>query len=247
VGALFCLYDSVCSVNWHRFDGFLVDILADNSLDVSKTVVKAKDWKNERTYLGRKTRISELGLVNIDYAQEYTLNNSDDLRDYIYTALWHKTTTNTFSFHMFLASASVEEVLGRSVSFLSTLRSDECGDYGFIRSMDIEEMPDAFAIGNSIAGDTAEQMSRNTAWLADMNAKQSFRNHRLRDVFSANIVNRNHLSSPIDGIPLIEWIAQEKCRGVVIPINEHLYCWQVSSGDLDAVRSSLSFSGILLL
>lgn len=72
-----------------------------------------------------------------------------------------------------------------------------------------------------------------------------YRNGLLRDVYGWNILTRHQSEQFVQGIPLVHWIAANPIRGVVEPLTDNAYLWQVENSSIDLVRSSLKQAGLI--
>jgi len=67
-----------------------------------------------------------------------------------------------------------------------------------------------------------------------------------RDVYPFNVLTASHLSRPIEGVSLEQWIRADELRGRLYQIASTVWSWVVPADQLSSVRASLEVAGLLI-
>lgn len=131
---------------------------------------------------------------------------------------------------------TVMEVSRRSIETLidSVVRRDSTGfliQYGMSTIMPRNFLPAGFSIG--LGCTAAPEFLR-----YDANAWSQFagreHQHRLRNVFGYNILNRHHLELPVGDSTLAEWIAATPDAGRIVDLSDQLVAWTFADDQDDS-------------
>jgi hypothetical protein len=118
------------------------------------------------------------------------------------------------------ALAFAEEALRRGRGYVAA-------KYGFATIMPRKFMPGGYAIGLA-SGNLPDELNYDcNAWMDS--GKECDRT--LRNVYGYNILNVNHLETPIGQQPLGEWVKASRERGRIEPLGDKLFLWTFQQGD----------------
>lgn len=140
---------------------------------------------------------------------------------------------------------------GASLAFTRTMMESVHPAYGigFARPLHLGPIKYALGIcqglGVGLTGDAEDEARNISRWCDTGMVKQVYRDGLLREVYRWNFLNRSQLSKQIGGLSLEQWIRQGVCRGKLHPSFAGLSCWEVSEGDIPAIRQALRHAGTI--
>ena len=75
---------------------------------------------------------------------------------------------------------------------------------------------------------------------------ERYRNHMLRMVYEANVLNNKHLEILINDVTLKDWILSNNENGSLTQLNENKWLWEVDSNKTQEINDFLGPQGILI-
>lgn len=206
----------------------------------------------------RRVRVKEdwrdlIDLNRFDSIQIYHLDRLTkiNLRDFRATLLIRRSAceSSSFDMHVFVEGEHVESsVLAIKKHFSRPGWLPARGVYGYCTSFELEDWPDAYALGVTKSNQGRVAMERNTAWLTDMNSARLFRTSIIRDVYECNLLSQNHLDVVLKKSRLRfgDWLELAPHRGIVQTLAEQQVIWVIPPLEVGRVREELLHEGMLV-
>jgi len=126
-------------------------------------------------------------------------------------------------------------------------------DYGMIYRRRLDLGADLYAVGLIAGlGHLKEKEAERRAIAKWMHAPDHFRERNdsyashLRDVYEVNFLSPVHLTRPVDGTPLQEWVSSAPRRGVLKPFTGDRSVWKIEKSDVASVRERLIANSLLV-
>jgi hypothetical protein len=148
------------------------------------------------------------------------------------------------------ARSSIAPIPGESMlSITRTLIRDLSPVYGigFRREMDLG--PVLYAMGGCMGlelwGEERKQAERIQRWHNIGLEQRCYEKGFLRDIYPWSFLTGSQMSQQIEGIPLKQWIEQNRERGSLSPVEGGTWLWEVQKSQMPYVQSALENGGMI--
>ena len=99
--------------------------------------------------------------------------------------------------------------------------------------------------GNTIVSD--QEANLITRWSNSYRSQNgNYHTGDLRDIYPLNVLSAAHNERIVDGKSLFDWIKADTNHGTLAQLADNLWSWWVEESQIDAVRTALKPTGILL-
>ncbi len=121
--------------------------------------------------------------------------------------------------------------------------------YGIVYERSFDEQPDLYSKGVTKIRFEFDDLTQElndlliTEWSSfEVLAKEGY----LRDIYSVNLLSKNHLTKSINGMSLQQWVTSEK-QGVLTPVSGNLWMWSITNKDqVRRIRNYLGLHGLVI-
>jgi hypothetical protein len=123
--------------------------------------------------------------------------------------------------------------------------------YGIGYLRELRKGPSLYAVGigqgtdtQEYSGDAHQESVRHAHWGYTGMKEEVYRQGIIRDIYPWNLLNKTHLETVIDGIPLKQWIETDQDRGSLRSVN-NAWIWELNDSNIANVRPKLWTAGII--
>lgn len=122
--------------------------------------------------------------------------------------------------------------------------------YGIGYTQSLSQGPDFYAVGIGVGDGIGlseserEEALRRARW-GDAMTEHIWDQGLLRDVYAWNFLTQSHLSRPVNGLPLKQWIMHNPGYGTLVPVAEGISIWEVPTTRITDIQKTLWDADIL--
>jgi hypothetical protein len=123
--------------------------------------------------------------------------------------------------------------------------------YGFVVPLDMTRSAIFYSVGIPYNEPSTEERERQIAWrgvmalrYTDKTRYQRALTRKMRDVYPLNLLTKNHLDQPVDGMSLQSWI-EARSMGTLTRMKQGIWVWRLSPEQITSARSRLLGHGLL--
>jgi len=122
--------------------------------------------------------------------------------------------------------------------------------YGIGYTMAHKLGPELYAVGINFGsdvptGDAYEEACNVSRWCDMGMVQEVYRMGILRDVYPWNFLTQPQLAKPVDGLPLEQWIRRGTKRGVLSPLCDGMWLWEIAESNIPEARRTLRQTDVI--